>query len=147
MNRTQAMAKCNPQAIPYDAPKVDNGNQQKAASYDEALGFPSSCLGVSYLAHYSCLPNGSDTISRTGCAREVAKTLGLSDVDIIEGEIEYWVNKDLTLDDITIAWVDGERVFSKSGEYLKHVVGRANQIRTPVHHLLSEWEMEWQAKL
>lgn len=124
MNRTQAMAKCNPQAIPYDAPKVDNGNQQKAASYDEALGFVSSCHGVSCLAHYSLMPS-DDTISRRACARSILKELQIIiDIELIEAMIEVFVNRHLAECNAALVQID-DRVF----------------------RLLNSWEMEWQSKL
>lgn len=124
MNRTQAMAKCNPQAIPYDAPKVDNGNQQKAASYDESLGFVSSCHGVSCLAHYSLMPS-DDTVSRKACAREIRKELSLIiDLDLIEAMVEVFVNR-----------------------HLEDHQAAMHLLNDQVFYLLNRWEMEWQNKL
>lgn len=124
MNRTQAMAKCNPQAIPYDAPKVDNGNHQKAASYDESLGFVSSCRGVSCLAHYSLMPS-DDTVSRRACARELLRELQIIiDLNLVEGMVEVFVNRHEEDHASALHLID-DRIFK----------------------LLNRWEMEWQRKL
>ena len=125
MNKTQAMAKCNPQSVHYDDPKVDGGGDFRMdASYSEALGFVSSCHGVSALSHYSLIP-GLDTVSRRSCAREVRKELSLIlSVPEIEEMIEIFVNRQEVEIMANIRHID-ERVF----------------------RLLNEWEMEWQRKL
>lgn len=176
MNRTTAIAKCNPQAIPYDAPKVDNGNHQKEASYSEALGFVSSCPGVAALAHYSLM--GDSTKSRRECAREIAKELGMFDVDLIEIEVEVWVNADYRLDDFglqeyqaraIIKHLDDNRAarLGSDNANVGHLewayelidgtpksvieklpfIGRIQEVRQPVFRLLSVWQTEWMRAL
>lgn len=122
MNQTQAQARCNPQAVEYE-PKVSSGNWQKGASYDEALGFISSCHGVSCLAHY-CLMPGGDTVSRRECAREIAKTLGIVSADLIELEIECWVNRSVSYEDVGLSDSEARRV-------IKHM----RKDREPIPHI------------
>jgi len=125
MNRTQAMAKINPQAVEITDQCGSVTKMARCASYDEALGFESSCHGVSSLAHYSLLAEASDTVSRKSCAREIKKTLqSFISLDLLEAMVEVFVNRH-----------DEEC--------------RMALIRVPddVYRLLSEWETEWQYKL
>jgi hypothetical protein len=121
MNVSQAMRKINPQSMSYE-PKVD-GHSMSGCSYEDALGFVSSCHGEAALAHYSLMPTG-DTCSRKACAREIAIKLGLTGLDLIEAEIEVFVNR-----------------------HEPEKSAAVGAIRESVYALLSEWENGWMRAL
>ena len=124
MNRTQAMHKINPQAMDYE-PKIQS-HKMSGCPYEEALGFQSSCHGEAALAHYSLVPptDVEDCRSRRACAHAVATKLGITGLDLIEAEIEVFVN----------------RHEPEKG----NAIGR---IRKDVYCLLAQWENNWMAAL
>jgi hypothetical protein len=124
VNKTQAMAAMNPQAMVIDD-MARSTLQKKGATYDEALGFVSSCRGVSCLAHYSLMPSDEDTVSRKACARELKKALNLLiAVEWIEACIEVFVDR-------------------HNESHSKQMF----QIPDDIYNLLSNWENEWQREL
>lgn len=117
------MAQVNPQA--QEMTDMARGTLiSKGASYDTALGFISSCHGVSCLAHYSLMP-GEETVSRKACARELIKETGCDiEIDWIEACVEVFVNRH-------------DELHSK----------QIYQIPDDIYNLLSNWENEFLQKL
>ena len=123
MNKTAAMAQVNPQA--QEMSDMARGTTiSLGASYDTALGFVSSCHGVSCLAHYSLMP-GEETVSRKACAREIKKKLhSFMEIKQFEAMIEVFVNR-----------------------HNEECASAMFMIPNDVYEILASWENEWQSKL